>query len=485
MKLARVVAHKLWRPSSICRSKACHNLIFFKPISNPSGVSKVESLYKRISPIGDPNVSIVPILDQWVKEGNTVEEEQLRSIVKEYRHYRRYRHALEISEWMCNKRYIPPSQADVAQHLSLIYKVYGLQLAEEYFCNTPKALKGYIVYAALLECYVREKSVEKAEALMEEIRDMGTPRMPAIFNSMMNLYYQTGNYGKLDDVMHEMEVRGIPSDSYAYGIRLSAYADASDVQGIDKIVAMVHADAANMDYGFFAVAAGGYLKVGQADKAVKMLRNLEGMLEKARKRNNAFDFLIRYYSQIGMKDEVYRVWNLYKAKEQIYNTGYRGMIGSLLKLDDFEGANRIFEEWESARLSGDIRIPNMLVNAFSKKGLLEEAEIIIKKALARGVKLSASTWFYLATGYLKRDDIEQAVEAIKKAICIPSGKLRKETLISCLEYLEVNRVKDGPKNLIRLIEEDVFSAHGHKKLLNLIENAKQQPPKCGQDEGDA
>ncbi|KAJ0089364.1 hypothetical protein Patl1_32857 [Pistacia atlantica] len=55
----------------------------------------MNALYRRISPIGNSRVSIVPLLDQWVEEGRPVDKEQLQSFIKELRSYRRFRHALE------------------------------------------------------------------------------------------------------------------------------------------------------------------------------------------------------------------------------------------------------------------------------------------------------------------------------------------------------------------------------------------------------
>lgn len=54
-------------------------------------------LYRRISPFGDPKVSIVPILDQWISEGHTVSKPPLLAIIKELRRFKRYTHALEVS----------------------------------------------------------------------------------------------------------------------------------------------------------------------------------------------------------------------------------------------------------------------------------------------------------------------------------------------------------------------------------------------------
>lgn len=59
--------------------------------------ASANKLYRMISPLGDPNVSIVPILDQWVEQVGTVDKGRFITIIKELRHYRRYKHALEVS----------------------------------------------------------------------------------------------------------------------------------------------------------------------------------------------------------------------------------------------------------------------------------------------------------------------------------------------------------------------------------------------------
>ncbi|XP_017978346.1 PREDICTED: pentatricopeptide repeat-containing protein At2g20710, mitochondrial [Theobroma cacao] len=112
---------------------------------------------------------------------------------------------------------------------------------------------------------------------------------------------------------------------------------------------------------------------------------------------------------IGEKDEIYRIWNRYKEMGIIYNKGYKTLISALLKLDQVEGAEKIFEEWHSKKLSYDTRIPKLLIDVYSQKGLLD-------------------------------NQIPKAMEAMKKAIsvCLPGAgrKPSKETLAACLKYLE-------------------------------------------------
>ncbi|CAN7094019.1 unnamed protein product [Brassica rapa subsp. narinosa] len=48
----------------------------------------------------------------------------------------------------------------------------------------------------------------------------------------------------------------------------------------------------------------------------------------------------------GSKREVYRLWNECKKNEKLENDGHKTVIGSLLKLDDVEGAEKVYGEWK-------------------------------------------------------------------------------------------------------------------------------------------
>ncbi|KAJ0089363.1 hypothetical protein Patl1_32856 [Pistacia atlantica] len=77
-------------------STATRNLTTEWRSSSPYSKS-MRDLFRRISTLGDAMVSIVPLLDQWVQEGRTVEKEQLQVFIKELRSFRRFTHALQIA----------------------------------------------------------------------------------------------------------------------------------------------------------------------------------------------------------------------------------------------------------------------------------------------------------------------------------------------------------------------------------------------------
>ncbi|KAF5181635.1 hypothetical protein FRX31_028780 [Thalictrum thalictroides] len=77
-----------------------------KTQSLESNKPKRDTLFSRISPISNSSVSIVPILEQWVEEGKSVKRLEIVHMIKQFRVFKRYKHALEISQWMSDRNYL-------------------------------------------------------------------------------------------------------------------------------------------------------------------------------------------------------------------------------------------------------------------------------------------------------------------------------------------------------------------------------------------
>lgn len=66
-----------------------------------------KSLFSKIAPLGNPNLSIVPALDGWIDAGKTTSVAELQRIIRDLRKRNRYGHALEV-------RYFRPSFSFIA-----------------------------------------------------------------------------------------------------------------------------------------------------------------------------------------------------------------------------------------------------------------------------------------------------------------------------------------------------------------------------------
>ncbi|WCJ34110.1 Tetratricopeptide repeat (TPR)-like superfamily protein [Euphorbia peplus] len=415
--------------------------------------SSTAELYRRITPLGDPKVSIVPVLDQWVQEGRSVQRASLIDIIRELRAYRRYHHALEVSMWMTDKRYYYPTSSDVAIRLGLISNAQGIKQAEKFFDSLSQKLNVVNVYGALLNCYATAKCVEKAEALMQKMNDLGFVMQTLNCNSMLTLYYKTGNFEKFDAFLKEMEANRVCPNNVTLALQLSACAAVMDTNGIDKIVRMMESDPEIPEWTSYTAAATGYGKAGLLDKALKMLKKAEAC---SKGNYAAYNNLITHYAKIGRKDDVLRLWSVCK-KGRVYNKGYMRVLKSLVMLGDYEMAEEIFNEWESQDVLYDIQVSNIMIGAYSKQGRLDKAEVVLDRAISAGEKPDAWTWYNLVEGYLQNDQ-SQTVEMLKKAVGW-SRKTRWKPDIARFKA-RLKYLKDAEKTeefVKSLVDKDFFS----------------------------
>lgn len=308
---------------------------------------------------------------------------------------------------------------------------------------------------------------------MQKLRELGALKTPVSYHVMLNLYSDLEKYEKIDILMQEMEEKGIGCDKLSYTIQLNAYASTSDIEKMEKLLIKMEADPGmTMFWYAYVVAGNGYLKSGLTEKVHIVLKKSENVIT-GKTRRFAYPILLTMYASIGNKDEVYRIWNLYKNIGRLYNTGYLCMISSLVKLDDIDGAEMILKEWELGDAGFDLQVPDWLVDVYNKVGLLERAEAFVDRLFQSRREAYPSTWDRLAAGYRRDDKMEKAVEAMKKAILAsrPEWKPNRGTLIACFEFLKGKGDVEVAGEFIRLLKEQGhFTTQTYARLENYINN---------------
>ncbi|XP_065872987.1 pentatricopeptide repeat-containing protein At2g20710, mitochondrial-like [Euphorbia lathyris] len=435
--------------------------------ARPSGEDN-DDLMSRISSVENPNLLVVPVLDRWGEKGLSDDRETLIAIINKLCHQKLYHHALEISLWMTNKRCYELTSFDAAFRLGLILKVQGIEQAERYFNNLPQKLLDRDVYHSLLKCFAGVEHVEKAEAVMQKMRDLGFAMVTKDYNFMLYLYYKIGKMEKFDALLKEMEENAVVRDKSTLDIQLSAYTTVMDIEGMDKIVMMWESDPKVVpSFSDYIAAAIGYRKAGLPFKAYKMLKKAEALLRSKPGliSMSKYNQLLTQYTNMEMKMELLRVWSEYKIYK-VENKGYSQILNSLVKLGDFEMAEEIFDEWESQHgLTYNMNIRNIMIGAYSSKGLMKKAEALIERAISKGGKPNAWTWYHLVEGYFQNKQPQKAVEMMKKTIVLISGiKWEWEpvpevaSLKACLEYLKAAGDTQQTEEFVKLlVDKDIIS----------------------------
>ncbi|PNY15258.1 pentatricopeptide repeat-containing protein mitochondrial-like [Trifolium pratense] len=321
-----------------------------RPYCSTSTVTHRKNLFSRISPLGDPSISISPILDNWIQEGNPLDSQQLYKIIKTLRTSKRFNQALRVSEWMSRKGLCPISATDHAVQLNLIGKVRGLESVESYFQNLSDEHKTEKAYGALLNCYVREGLVDKSLSLMQTMKDLGFVSV-LNFNNIMCLYLQTQHYR----------------------ICINSFGASSDLIAMEKLLEeMERQSHIRSDWITYSIVANHYIKADMKEKALIYLNKCE---DKADKR-------------------------------------------SLVKLGDLDEAEKLLVEWDLSGNFYDFRVPNILLIGYSKNGMIEKAETMLRSMVEKGKNLIPNSWAIVAAGYVDKENMEKAYQCMKEAMAL-------------------------------------------------------------------
>ncbi|KAJ8764770.1 hypothetical protein K2173_009170 [Erythroxylum novogranatense] len=335
-----------------------------------------DDLKSRIFRLRLPKRSAINAIQRWVSEGKTVTASELRQISKELRQSQRYKHALEISEWMTTHEEFKLSDYDYATRIDLITKVFGVDAAERYFEGLPHSAKTSETYTALLHSYAGAKLIERAEEFFERIKGSNLSFSALTYNEMMTLYMSVGQVEKVPLIVEELKRQKVVPDIFTYNLWISSCAAALDIDQVRKILdEMSHDSTTNDDWLRYVNIVNIYVRAG-------LLMNTEsGTVVEAGKPITqrewiTYDFLIILYAGLQDKGKIDQIWkSLRMTKQKMTSRNFISVLSSYLVLGHFKEVGEVMDQWKQSSSTGfDISAGNRLLDALSAAGLPEIAD---------------------------------------------------------------------------------------------------------------
>ncbi|KAF8052141.1 hypothetical protein N665_1597s0007 [Sinapis alba] len=362
---------------------------FYKPYSADAaiGSSPVEEpdekddLKSRIFRLRLPKRSATTVLEKWVGEGNQITVNELRDISRELRRTRRYKHALEVTEYLVQHEESNISDADYASRIDLISKVFGIDAAERYFEGLQLASKTSETYTSLLHAYAASKQTERAEALFKRITESDSLlTFGAItYNEMMTLYMSVGEVEKVTEVIQVMKRKKVSLDIFTYNLWLSSCAATFKIDELKKILEGMRRDGGS-DEGWsrYIDLTSIYIDSSRLSNAESSLPvESESESEKAITQREwvTYDFLMILHTGLGNKDMVDQIWkSLRNTNQKLSSRSYICVISSYLMLGHLREAGEVVDQWkESKTTEFDASACLRVLNAFRDVGLEEKA----------------------------------------------------------------------------------------------------------------
>lgn len=400
-------------------------------------------------------------------------------IIAQSRHLSNYVHMYaQILNWMDTQNKFQPTAADHAIRLELIIKEHSIDEAEKYFANIPSPTSQKYAFPHLLRFYVKERDTEKAEALMTKMNDLGLIVSPHPLNEMMKLYVATSQFEKVVFVIQHMKRNKISKNVLSYNLWMTALGEVSAVSSVEAVYKQMEMDRqVGVGWSTLATLANIYLKAGLVDKATLAVKAAEKKLSAVNRLG--YIFLLTIYTSLNNKEAVLRLWEACKKVDgEITCANYMTIISSLVKLGDIHEAEEIFTEWESQCRKYDIRVPNILLGTYMRNGNTEKAEALHLRILERGGQPNYKTWEILMEGWVKNEDMEKAINAMKKGFAMlkhcnwrPSPSI----VVTIAEYFEQTGDIIGANRYVEVIRRYGLASIPLYKSLLRLHTCNQKP----------
>ncbi|KAK7270265.1 hypothetical protein RIF29_23283 [Crotalaria pallida] len=424
-----------------------------------------DTLGRRLLSLVYPKRSAVIAINKWKEEGRpSPQKYQLNHIVRELRTSKRFKHALEVCEWMSLQQDIKLVEGDYAIHLDLIAKVRGLNSAEKFFEDLPDRMRGQQTCTSLLHAYVKNNSADKAEALMSKMSECGFLRCPLPYNHMISLYISNGKLEKVPQMIRELKMNTSP-DVVTFNLWLSVCALQNDVEAAQRVLLEMKKAKLDLDWVTYSTLTNLYIKNACLEEAGSTLKEMEKRTTKETR--VAFSSLLSLHTNMGNKDEVNRIWTKMKACFRKMNDGeYLCMISSLVKLADFAGAENLYREWETVSGTKDVRVSNVLLASYINQDQMEVAENFCHQIVEKGVSPCYTTWELFTWGYMKKKDVEKFLYYFQKAISSVRKWNPDQMLVrEAFQILEEQAHIEGAEQLLVILRN---AGHVNTDIYNLF-----------------
>ncbi|CAN6469034.1 unnamed protein product [Victoria cruziana] len=406
------------------------------------------SLFERLTALAVTDGSAGAEINKWLEEGKSVKKWEIERFIKRLRGYKRFKHALQLSEWMDAKD-MKLSRGDYAVRIDLLSKTEGVESAEKYFHTLPKAKRNWATYGSLLNCYCMNKLTEKAESLFEKMKEENFACTSLVYNNLMTLYLKIDKPQRVPPLVEEMKGKGLKLDIVSYNLLMNSYAAMNDVEGAEKVIEEMKGEGKDGGWSTYSNLAAIYVKAGLFEKAESTLKEVEKI--DGVKSREVYHFLISLYAGTGNASEVFRTWDALKsAYRKSTNLSHLVMLQSLVRLGDISGARVFFDEWESKCLHYDIRLTNVMICVYINRDMIDEAESVLEGAKKKGGIPSVRTMEIFMDYHMKKGQFDSVLKFLDETVSksyTNNWKMSIEKFQPLQKYFEENGNVDGAEEL--------------------------------------
>ncbi|KAI3507494.1 hypothetical protein L1887_22481 [Cichorium endivia] len=408
-------------------------------------------------------------LDKWVEEGNDLSRSEISGAMFELRRRRMFGKALQLSEWLDGQEKLELGERDYASRVDLIAKTRGIQKAESYIEKIPESFRGEVVYRTLLANSVQNTNTKKAEQIFNKIKDLKLPLTTFTCNQLLLLYKRTDKR-KIADVLLLMEKENIKPSLFTYRLLIDTKGQSNDLAGMEQVLETMKTEGLEPDLRLQTILAKHYIFGGVKEKAITILKDIEG--DDLKENRRVISSLLPIYALLESEDDVKRLWEICESDPKLDEC--LNAIDAFGKLKKVEEAEAVFEKMSKKwkQLSAKYYTAMLKVYAYNK--MLTKGKNLVKVMSENGCRIGPLTWDALVKLYLESGEIEKADSVLRKASEQIQGKPMFATYMMILDqYAKRGDVHNAEKIFYRMRQDGYVSRfRQYNSLLQAYINAK-------------
>ncbi|KAK4432056.1 Pentatricopeptide repeat-containing protein, mitochondrial [Sesamum alatum] len=426
----------------------------------------ISALTKAV--LAAPPSSVSKALDKWVEEGNEVTQTEVSLTMVHLRKRRMYVKALQLSEWLESTKHIEFHETHYASRLDLIAKLRGIFKAEEYIQKIPESFRGEIVYRTLLANCVSATNVKKSEEVFNKMKSL-FPVTCFSCNQLLLLYKRTDKK-KIADVLLLMEKENVKPSIFTYQILIDVKGQSNDISGMEQIVETMKSEGVEPNSQIQASLARHYVAAGLKDKAVAILKEMEG--DDITKNRWVCRVLLPIYASLGRADEVERIWKVCESNPWLEEC--MAAIGAWGQLKRIEEAEAAFDKMVKKVKNPSSKHFALLLNVYANHKMLAKGKDLVRRLAESSSILGPLTWDALVKLYVGAGEVEKADSILEKALKQNRGKpLFNSYFVILDQYAKRGDIHNAEKIFHRMREAGyVARVRPYQSLLFAYMNAK-------------
>ncbi|KAF7009416.1 hypothetical protein CFC21_023955 [Triticum aestivum] len=334
--------------------------------------------------------SATEALEKWAGEGRAAPAPELRGIARDLSRARRYKHALEVAEFMKTHHESDLSENDYGVRIDLITKVFGANAAEDFFEKLPPTAKSLEAYTAFLHSYARSKMIDKAERLFQRMKDADLPIDVLVYNEMMTLYISVGELDKVPTLAEELKRQNVSPDLFTYNLRISASVASMDLEVFRGILEEMSKDPnSNEGWTLYRNLASIYVDASQLVSSGNSLVEAEAKI--SQRDWITYDLLVILHAGLGNLDRVKDIWkSMQMTAQRMTSRNYVCVLSAYLMCGQLKDAAEVVDQWQRSKLPEfDVSACNRLFDALLAAGFTDTADSFRELMLQKSCILSS------------------------------------------------------------------------------------------------